>query len=115
MSVEQIITTIVSVISALIPAVLYITSQFKKLDDSVTGLKADLSIVRAEFGSQLEAGLLLVNQKIDSLERQMSDQQNHLLKIQDDQTAIAERVAITENNIEHIESRLNNLLTIGKG
>ena len=110
MSVDQIFTTVVSVLSALAPAILYVANQFKKLDQNIQNLKSDLKVVRAEFGSQLEAGLLLVNQKIDSLERQMSDQQNHLLKIQEDQTGLAERVAITENNIEHIESRLTALL-----
>ena len=104
MSVEQIFTTVVSVLSALAPAVMYITGHFKRLDSNIQNLQSEVRVVRAEFGSQLEAGLLLVNQKIESLERQMSDQQSHLLKIQDDQTAIAERVAITENNIEHIES-----------
>ena len=73
------------------------------------------TIVRAEFGSQLEAGLLLVNQKIESLERQMSDQQSHLLKIQDDHTGLAERLAITENNIEHMETRLKEVLKAGNG
>tara|TARA_B100000886_G_scaffold53223_1_gene32745 strand:+ start:1774 stop:2121 length:348 start_codon:yes stop_codon:yes gene_type:complete len=110
MSAEQIFTTVVSVISVVGPAVLYITGQFKRLDAKMQDLQADLKVVRAEFGSQLEAGLRLVNQKIDSLERQMSDQQSHLLKIQDDQTSIAERVAITENNIEHLESRMASLM-----
>ena len=110
MSVEQIFTTVVSVLSALAPAIMFIAGHFKKLDQNIQNLQSELKVVRAEFGSQLEAGLLLVNQKIDSLERQMSDQQAHLLKIQEDQTSIAERVAITENNIEHIESRLNEFL-----
>lgn len=112
MSFEQIFTTIVSVLSAIAPAVMYITGQFKKLDGNIKTLQSDLRVVRAEFGSQLEAGLRLVNQKIDSLERQMSDQQTHLLKIQEDQTTIAERVAITENNIEHLEARLNNIISV---
>lgn len=111
MSVEQIFTTVVSVVSVVGPAVLYITGQFKRLDAKIIDLQSDLKVVRAEFGSQLEAGLRLVNQKIDSLERQMSDQQSHLLKIQEDQTNIAERVAITENNIEHLESRLKALMS----
>lgn len=113
MSVEQIFTTVVSVVSVVGPAVLYITGQFKRLDSKILDLQSDLKVVRAEFGSQLEAGLRLVNQKIDSLERQMSDQQSHLLKIQEDQTNIAERVAITENNIEHLESRLKALMGQG--
>tara|TARA_Y100000114_G_C11763332_1_gene331237 strand:+ start:1334 stop:1681 length:348 start_codon:yes stop_codon:yes gene_type:complete len=113
MSVEQIFTTVVSVVSVVGPAVLYITGQFKRLDAKILDLQSDLKVVRAEFGSQLEAGLRLVNQKIDSLERQMSDQQSHLLKIQEDQTNIAERVAITENNIEHLESRLKALMGQG--
>ena len=113
MSVEQIFTTVVSVLSAIAPAILYITGQFKKLDNNIQSLQSELKVVRAEFGSQLEAGLKLVNQKIDSLERQMSDQQAHLLKIQEDQTTIAERVAITENNMEHLEARLNSVMKSG--
>lgn len=115
MSVEQIFTIVVSVISVVGPAVLYITGQFKRLDAKMVDVQSDLKVVRAEFGSQLEAGLRLVNQKIESLERQMSDQQTHLLKIQADHTTLAERLAITENNIDHIEARLKEALKVGNG
>lgn len=115
MSVDQIFTTVMSVMSVVGPAVLYITGQFKRLDSKMVDVQSDLRVVRAEFGSQLEAGLRLVNQKIDSLERQMSDQQSHLLKIQDDQTTLAERLAITENNLTHLDTRLKEVLKVGNG
>lgn len=103
MTLDQILTTVVSVLSALAPAVLYITGQFKKLNQEVVALKSDVQSTRSDITLQLKSGLDLVNQKIEAIERQISDQQSHLLKIQGDHTSLSERVAVTEANLDHLD------------
>ena len=112
MTLDQILTTVVSVLSALAPAVLYITGQFKKLNQEVTSLKSEVQSTRSDITLQLKSGLDLVNQKIESIERQISDQQSHLLKIQGDHTRLSERVAVTEANFDHLDTMVKALSTV---
>ena len=108
---EQIVTTVISVLSALIPAVIYVVGHFKKLDARVAALQQQMALSSSEFLGKLNSGLELLRHKIESLERQLSDQQSHMLKIQDDHTRIAERIAIAETSIEHIEGRIKDSLS----
>jgi hypothetical protein len=97
------ISTLVGAIGALAPALLLISSHYKKLRDEVIMAKAEFTTGVTMLKQEFHSGFQLVNQKIASLERQISDQQKHLTKIHDDHVRLAERMAVVETRLGTIE------------
>lgn len=97
------VSTVIGAIGALAPAILLISSHYKKLRDEVVLAKTEFSTGVAMLKQEFHSGFQLVNQKIASLERQISDQQKHLTKIHDDHVALAERMAVVETRLHVAE------------
>jgi peptidoglycan hydrolase CwlO-like protein len=99
---STILTTVAGAIAALAPALLLITSHYKKLRDDVIATRTEFQCGITAFKAELTSGLQLVNQKIASIERQIADQQKHVAKLQDDHVRIAERLAVAETQIQAV-------------
>jgi septal ring factor EnvC (AmiA/AmiB activator) len=94
-----VLTTLAGVLGALAPAVLLVSSHYKKLRDDVVSARSEFSVGISSFQQELKSGLQLVHQKIATIERQIADQQNMVSKLQDANVDITKHVAILETKL----------------